>query len=56
MVQQVKNPTHIYEDVDSIPGLAQWVNDLASCSVGHRHGSDLGLLWLWCRPASAVLI
>ena len=19
-----------------------------SCGVGHRHGSDLSLLWLWC--------
>ena len=22
-----------------------------SCGVGHRHGSDPTLLWLWCRPA-----
>ena len=22
-----------------------------SCGVGHRRGSDLVLLWLWCRPA-----
>ena len=25
----VTNPTKIYEDVDLIPGLAQWVKDLA---------------------------
>ena len=27
-----------------------------SYGVGHRHGSDLVLLWLWCRPAAVVLI
>ena len=27
-----------------------------SCAVGPRHGSDLMLLWLWCRPAAAALI
>ena len=29
VAQQVKNPTSIHEDVGSIPGLAQWVTDLA---------------------------
>ena len=24
-----------------------------SCGVGHRHGSDPALLWLWYRPAGA---
>ena len=23
-----------------------------SCGVGHRQGSDLALLWLWCRLAA----
>ena len=23
-----------------------------SCGVGPRRGSDLALLWLWCRPAA----
>ena len=32
------------------PGVAM------SCGVGHRCGSDLPLLWLWCRPAAAALI
>ena len=27
-----------------------------SCSVGHRHGWDSVLLWLWCRPAAIALI
>ena len=27
-----------------------------SCGVGHRHGSNLALLWLWCRLAAAAQI
>ena len=27
-----------------------------SCGVGRTLGSDLTLLWLWCRPAAAALI
>ena len=27
-----------------------------SCDVGHRHGSDLTLLWLWCRLAATAPI
>ena len=27
-----------------------------SCGVGHRHGSDPTLLWLWCRPAATAPI
>ena len=26
------------------------------CGVGHRHGSDLALLWLWHRPAAVAVI
>ena len=29
LAQQVKNPTSIHEDVGLIPGLTQWVKDLA---------------------------
>ena len=42
MVQWLMNPTRNYEVSGSIPGLAQWVNDLA-------------LLWLWCRLATAPI-
>ena len=27
-----------------------------SCGVGHRHGADLVLLWMWCGLAAAALI
>ena len=37
------NLTSILEDMDSTPGLPQWVKDPA-------------LPWLWCRPAAAALI
>ena len=26
------------------------------CGVDHRHGSDLELLWLWCRPEALAPI
>ena len=27
-----------------------------SCGEGHRHGLDLALLWLWCRPTATAPI
>ena len=27
-----------------------------SCGVGHRHGSDPALLWLWCWTVATALI
>ena len=53
MAQGAKDVTSIHEVVGLIPGLAQWVKDMAwlqSCGIGHRYGSDPALLWLWFNP------
>ena len=59
VAQWLTNPAINHEVAGLIPGLAQWVKDtgvVVSCSVGHRRGSDLALLWLWCRPAAVAPI
>ena len=52
------NPIRNHEVAGSIPGLTQWVGDLAllRCGVSCRHSLDLTLLWLRSRPAAATLI
>ena len=58
MAQWLTNPTNIHEDTCLIPGslsrLRIW--HCCGCAVGHRHGSDPMLLWLWCRPAATAWI
>ena len=41
MAWQVKNLINIHEDADSIPSLAQWVNDpgfATNRGIGHSYG------------------
>ena len=52
MVQQKRTRLGSMRMRVQIPGLAQWVKDLAgamSCGTGRTQGSDLALLWLWYR-------
>ena len=62
MVQQVKNPTSVHQDVGSIPGLTQWVKDQVLPRPAEQVKNaaqicwDMALLCLWFRLAAAAPI
>ena len=60
VAQSLANPTRNHEVAGSIPGLTQWVKDLAfiavSCGVGRRRSLDPALLWRWCMPVGTAPI
>ena len=58
MAQLVKNPTQYPQGsrFDPWPPSGIGSGIAISCSVGHRLGLDLALLWLWRRLAAAALI
>ena len=60
MALQVKKLTSIHENAGWIPGLTQFVKHLAlpkaAAQVADVAGIPSCCVWLWCRPAAAVLI
>ena len=58
VAQWKTNLTSNPEDAGLIPwpySVGKWSSIAMSCGVGHRHGSDPALLWLWCGPAAIAL-
>ena len=55
MAQWLTNPTSLW--IRSLPLLSGLrVHSAVNCGVGHRHGSDPALLWLWCGPVATAPI
>ena len=40
------------QSLDLLSGLKSGI--AMNCGIGHRHGSDPTLLWLWYRPAATA--
>ena len=58
MAQWVKDPTVATRTQVRSQALLSGLRIQCCCKlcVGRSFGSDLALLWLWCRPAAAVPI